>query len=553
MISELQPVIICAVKEEPKWWAGYAWWGVLAVVIAFGFGRSVRSYFVGDDFAYVGKFVGTSLFSLPRFFVHEWSEGLWGFPLIELRPLAALSFILDAQLWGINPTGYHLTNFLLHLACSGLVMLITREVLLDGWLPAAAAGLIFALHPVHIEPVIWITGRVDTISTSAYLLGIYGLIRFRSNPGWYWLAVCWVGYGAGIFAKEAALTMPLMALLCELFYVPRNARWNTARGVAPYLGWGAIALVYYYCRAVALGSSLGVGAIQYGTLAFWQGAAQRQLYYLGLLFWPAQRAFAFAAGERGRALSIWLGLLGIVITTSILWLARDRHRSIREPRVAFFFGGVWFLVATLPLMLTYPSARHLYLASAGISVALSAVFTRLLARRFAFAAVMAVLVIACGWQLRIAEGPWRGGAKLSKQISVAIEQVSGRASTGDLLLLDVPERNESAFIWAWASPFALRSPFQQRDLTQDFVVLERQPVYFHPDSWAEHPSFARMRKDVAAAWIVSAMPQGLPGNVQVIFIAPERVASVLAQPDLNLGATGSFDRLIAGLTDKKQQ
>jgi hypothetical protein len=266
-----------------------------------------------------------------------------------------------------------------------------------------------------------------------------------------------------------------------------------------------------------------------------------------------QRAFDFAAGERARALPIWLGLLGIVITTSILWLARDRHRDIREPRVAVFFGVVWFLAATLPLMLTYPAARHLYLASAGISVALSAVFTRLLARRFAFAAVMAVLVVACGWQLRIAEGPWRGAAKLSKQISVSIEEVSRRGSTGDLLLLNVLDHNGKAFIWSWASPFALRPPFQQRDLTQDFVVLERQPVYFNPDKWAEHPSLALMRKNAAAAWIVSAMPYGPPGKVQVIFVAPERVASVLSQPDLNLGATGSFDRLIAGLTDRNQQ
>src|SRR5678815_2100587 len=105
-----------------------------------------------------------------------------------------------------SPTGYHLTNLLLHLGCSGLVMLITRAVLTEAWLPAAAAGLIFALHPVHVEPVIWITGRVDTISTLAYLLSIYGLLRFRSDAAWYWLALCWMGYGAGVFAKEAALT-----------------------------------------------------------------------------------------------------------------------------------------------------------------------------------------------------------------------------------------------------------------------------------------------------------------------------------------------------------
>jgi hypothetical protein len=538
------------VPEKPKWWAGYAWCGVLALVIALGFGRSIRSYFVGDDFAYVGKFFGTSILSLPHFFVHEWSDGMWGGPTSELRPVAALSFILDARLWGINPTGYHLTNLLLHLACSIMVMLITRAVLVDGWLPGAAAGMIFALHPVHVEPVIWITGRVDTISTLAYLLGIYGLLRFRSNPAWFWLALSWIGYGTGIFAKEAALTLPLMALLCELFYVPRNARWNVVRAVAPYLGWGAIALVYYYFRTEALGSGLGAPTIKYGTLSFWQEAAQRQLYYLGQLFWPAQRAFTFARAEPARALPIWLGLLGIAITISIIWLALERHRSTREPRVAVFFGLVWFLAATLPLMLTYPAERHLYLASAGVSVGISAFSTRLLGRRFAFATAMAVLVIACGWQLRRAEGSWRAAGKLSKQVSASIGQVAGKASPGDLLLLNVPGRNDNAFIWAWASPFALRPPFQHRDLTQEFVVLERELVYFNQDLWAEHPSFARMREHLGGAWIVSAMP---PDNGQIIFVAPERVASALAQPDLNLGATGSFDRLIAGLTDKKQQ
>jgi hypothetical protein len=58
-----------------------------------------------------------------------------------------------------------------------------------------------------------------------------------------------------------------------------------------------------------------------------------------------------------------------------------------------------------------------------------------------------------------------------------------------------------------------------------------------------------MREKVGAAWIVSAMR---PGTVEVIFVAPERVASVLKQPGLNLGTDGSFERLIAALTDKEQ-
>jgi hypothetical protein len=132
-----------------------------------------------------------------------------------------------------------------------------------------------------------------------------------------------------------------MALLCELLGVPKNTRWGVGRVVAPYLGWGVIALVYYYCRTAALGSGLGAPAIAYGTFEFWRGAAHRQLYYMGQLFWPAQRLFDFAVAGRARGLVIWLGLLGVVTLVSIIWLVREWHRSIREARVAVFFGFVW--------------------------------------------------------------------------------------------------------------------------------------------------------------------------------------------------------------------
>ena len=180
---------------------------------------------------------------------------------------------------------------------------------------------------------------------------------------------------------------------------------------------------------------------------------------------------------------------------------------------------------------------------------MSAVLTRLLRPRVAFALAVAALVVACGWQLRMVTRPWRESGELSRRVSASIEQVAGRASPGDLLLLSVPELYEGCWMWSWASPFALRPPFQQNDLTRDLVVLERGPVYYYPEKWAQHPSFARMREATGAAWIVSVTP---PRDVQVTFVERERVASVLSQPGLNLGAGDSFDRLIAGFTAKQQ-
>jgi hypothetical protein len=531
-------------------WAALAWWLALAAAIAVGFGWTLGSYFLGDDFAYVEKFRRMSFAYLPRLFVQEWSEGMWGFPLRELRPVAALSFMLDARLWGVNPGGYHLTNLGLHLACSGVVMVLARAVLGGKWLPGAAAGLLFAIHPVHAEPVVWITGRVDILGAMGYLLGFYALVGFRADPTWRWLLLAWTAYGAGIFAKEVCLTLPVMALLYDVLLAPRSLRWSPARVAAPYLGWAAFGLIYYVCRAAAIGPGLGAPALDYRALGFWQELAQRQLFYLGQLFWPLERVLTFADAERARAFWIWLDLLGAVAVGALVWWWIDRARRTRETCTALFFGVIWYLVGTLPLMLTYASARHLYLASAGVCVALSALLVRLLAKRTAFTAALIALTLASGWHLRAVGRLWRESGELSRQVSASIKVVADQASPGDLLLLDVPELYEGRWMWSWASPFALRPPFQERDLARDFIVLERASVYFYPEKWAEHPSLPRVRKYVGRAWIVSALPHQ---DVQVTLVPPERVASVLAQPGLDLGAGGSFEHLIAALAEKKSQ
>ncbi len=64
----------------------------------------INSYFVADDFGYVGLYIRQQLMDIPRLFTADWSQGIWGFNLGELRPMIALSFMWDALLWGNNPS-----------------------------------------------------------------------------------------------------------------------------------------------------------------------------------------------------------------------------------------------------------------------------------------------------------------------------------------------------------------------------------------------------------------------------------------------------------------
>jgi hypothetical protein len=101
-------------------------------------------YFLCDDFAYIARFHQLPLADWPGLFVRDWSGGLWGHVLPELRPFAALTFLIDSRLWGVNPIGYHVTNLLLDTGCAWLVMLIVWRLHSAALWAGCAAGILFA-------------------------------------------------------------------------------------------------------------------------------------------------------------------------------------------------------------------------------------------------------------------------------------------------------------------------------------------------------------------------------------------------------------------------
>jgi len=526
------------VTVTPRQRAALAW-AALAAVTAAAFWWVVTIGFLGDDFGYVQRFSQLPLLAWPRLFVREWSGGIWGFPLRELRPIAALAFMIDSRVWHLAPAGYHITNLLLHLGCSGLVMLVTRDLVGGRWLPAVGAGLLFAVHPVHTEPVVWITGRVDLLGTFGFLLAFHALVRYRATMQSAWLPAMWVAYAAGIFAKEFCLTLPLMAVLYEAL-VPAGRPRTIRATVLPYAGWVAVSLAYYVCRTHAIGPNLGAPALDVLTKDFWRIVAQREWVYVGALVWPIAHWLPTADSQQPEALQ-WLirGLALVLLASGIGWW-RDRQAGARDIRVSLFFLMVWFLVATLPFVVTYVSARHLYLASAGVSIGLMAAAARIVAHRIAFGAVAAVLVVSCAIELQERGTDWRAAATLSRRVNEAVAATAQRARTGDVLLLDVPEGRRGAWVWAWAVPFALQPPFQSRDVASDMIVLERENAFFHPEAWDQQPSWAQLRRRAAPAWLVAAADT----NVDVTFIPEAALTAAVADPDVALGTSGSFGRLV---------
>lgn len=473
-------------------------------------------YFISDDFAYVGRFYHLSLREWPALFVNDWSGGIWGSTLPELRPFAALTFLVDAHFWGANPLGYHLTNLVLDAGCASLVGLIVWR--LHGaplWL-GCAAGILFAWHPAHAEPVAWITGRVDMLGTLAYLVGFFSAGRFMQTSGRpLWLATAWLACFVGCFSKEFCLTLPITLLLWVLVFRPLTSSVRFRQIAVLFGGLILVAAIFLLCRRIAFGPSGGGVAV----LNLLGGEyAERQVDYLR---WYLPPFYDFGRDFRPQLVALATPLVGgsLLVVLAALGLWRWRKPASNRWRALTFYGLAWYAVATLPLAVaTYFSPRHLYLATAGLCIGVCLWLSTLAARRWWAYGIVAVATLFCVNRFNHAVAPWRHAAKLSERVSVEIVRTLPGLRPGEVLLLDVPEVYAGVWMWSWSTPFALQPPFMSSIAN---AVLTRPANYYAPQFWAQQPALGAM-SDASGAVLISADDRGV--------VTPRRIEQSRLQP-----------------------
>src|SRR5262249_15263173 len=176
-----------------------------------------------------------------------WTQIRWmltTFHVGHYMPLTWLSVSVDHALWGMNPTGYHLTNVLWHGANAGLAYLVARRLLaLAGGGSTAAlragavvAALFFGLHPLRTESVAWATERRDVLSAFFYLLAVWCYLRARDGrgagegpePRWY--GACLGSFALALLSKSMAVSLPVVLLVLDAYPL---RRWLSG---GPWLG-----------------------------------------------------------------------------------------------------------------------------------------------------------------------------------------------------------------------------------------------------------------------------------------------------------------------------
>ena len=253
-------------------------------------GTAVRNGFIWDDDDYV---VENATLSAPDGLRRIWLE-IGSTP--QYYPLVHTSYWLEYRLWGLEPAGYHAVNVLLHaLACVLLFAVLRRLAVPGAWLAAA----IFAVHPVHVESVAWITERKNLLSGVFYLGSLLTYVRFARigdgdrraprAPGLY--AASLLLFAAALLSKTVTGSLPAVVLLL-LYWKGRQVDRRELVPLAPFFllavlsGWLTVSLETQLvgARGGAWDLSLAERAIVAGRAVF---------FYAGKLALPAGLTFNY--------------------------------------------------------------------------------------------------------------------------------------------------------------------------------------------------------------------------------------------------------------------
>jgi protein O-mannosyl-transferase len=314
---------------QPAWHAGYIW----------------------DDDLYVTR--------NPLLTASDGLSRIW-FTMDSLSqyfPLTYTVFRLEHALWGLNPAGYHWVNILLH-ATNALLLwrLLKRLVIPGAWLAAA----IFALHPVNVEAVAWVSELKSVLSFFFILLALLAWVEFieeKSTRSWPWYGLAVIFYALALFAKTTACALPAaMLLILWLKKKPINGLRLAQTLLFLVMGVG-MALVSVWWERYHIGAqgrmfSLGfTERILVASHAVW--------FYLGKLLWPVNLTFSYPKWTLHPADPLAWGWLaacaGLGVTIGFV-----RRFTGRSTEVAMFFY-VAMLSPLLGFVITY-TFRYSYVA-----------------------------------------------------------------------------------------------------------------------------------------------------------------------------------------------
>ena len=340
-------------------WQSFTVCLLLALAVWAVFGQTVRYEFLNyDDDQWVYKnfatIQGLSLNGLFGAFTQVNCD--------EWYPLTVVSHMLDCQIYGLNPGGHHLTNILLHAATAILLFLVLQKMTGALWRSALVAA-VFAIHPLRVESVAWVTERKDVLSGLFFMLTLWAYARYaqkrsqadgRESSDHRWMldyCLALVFFIFGLLSKSMLVTLPFVLLLLDYWPLRRFAiddlQFGDLRRHKSLL-WEKIPfllLAGFSCIPTILTAKGQILAASDATFPWRIGnALVSYAIYIGQIFYPIRLAVFYP--NPANNLEVWK----IVVSALVLLIISTGILAGRTKYPYLLVGWLWYLGMLVPVI-----------------------------------------------------------------------------------------------------------------------------------------------------------------------------------------------------------
>ncbi len=279
----------------------------------------------------------------------NWDNVVWAFTTncaSNWHPLTWLSLMFDCQLFGANSGKMHLVNLLFHMANTLALFEVLRKMTGSLWSSVFVAAA-FALHPMHVESVAWITERKDVLSTLFFLLTLFAYLSYVRRPGLFRYFLTLLLFALGLLAKPMLVTLPFVLLLLDYWPLERiqTGKFSVSKLIlekVPFIVLSIISSVItflvqlrgtavIYIDAFPLKDRIANAFISYAI-------------YIGKMFWPANLAIfhPFEVDNFVFLSAVIYVLLLLIISIFVVWFGRtQKYLPV---------GWFWYLVTLVPVI-----------------------------------------------------------------------------------------------------------------------------------------------------------------------------------------------------------
>lgn len=358
-----------------------------------------------DDYVYNNETVRAGV---------TWEGVKWSFvdrQANNWHPLTWLSHMLDCQVFGLNAGGPHMVNVAFHCANAILLFVLLQSLMRDG--PQATArqtdlywrnffvAALFALHPLRVESVAWISERKDVLSAFFALLALLCYVKYARGSGRPRLSLSYRGavifFVCSLLSKPMLVTLPLIMLLLD-YWPLRRFKVSPAQlsGASTFENllkekWPFFLLTVIFCGITLVAQQPGLPGQNMGLVTRIESISANYVGYIEKLFWPQNLSFLYMRPDSIPA-GQWIPALMLLLMISALLYGR----RLQYP--ALFTGWLWFLIVLLPVCGIVSLGRlsiadhYTYIPSIGIYLMVTWGIADLAERLFSSPARHAVLV-----------------------------------------------------------------------------------------------------------------------------------------------------------------